>query len=328
MNGAISWRSRRERRLSVREGGKGLMQWSLSRTQVGTGGGARVGSLWLGSPSSSRHCSGASWWRDTRSGWGIRPCSCFPREKTNPTELRVLVIGDSVVFGGALLNDSETSTALLAADLSVTTGRPVFVGNVAAGSWGPQNELSYLERFGAFDADAIVVVWSSHDAWDVPSFGPLGAEQPTEAPRSALVELITRYVWPRITSSGNGAVALAPTQQQIEEGLASAGALLNWIRSRGIPVAVVLHKTRSELGNPKVKHYESLRAVAEQAGVPVYESESVLGPAVARGEGVFTDDIHPSAAGQVLIAELYARIVSDLLGGAGRDSRGEGPGGR
>jgi len=75
----------------------------------------------------------------------------------------ILVLGDSVVNGGSLTDDSRLGTAILARHLGVA------VGNVSAGSWGPPNLLEYTERFGWFGAQSVIVVASSHDLDDIPT---------------------------------------------------------------------------------------------------------------------------------------------------------------
>ena len=82
----------------------------------------------------------------------------FPRTKVNPDELRVLVVGDSVINGGAQTDQQALATTLLENKLAESLDRPVLVANIAAGSWGPPNILAYLRRFGLFDADVVVIV--------------------------------------------------------------------------------------------------------------------------------------------------------------------------
>ena len=95
----------------------------------------------------------------------------FPPRKSQPGEVRVMVIGDSVINGGVLTDQSETSTAVLQRRLTDDLHRRVLVGNASAGGWGPPNELGYVQEFGFLDADVVVLVVSSHDAsgfsWNV-----------------------------------------------------------------------------------------------------------------------------------------------------------------
>ncbi|HEX2973620.1 MAG TPA: hypothetical protein VHP11_14895, partial [Tepidisphaeraceae bacterium] len=88
------------------------------------------------------------------------------QKKTDPGEVRVLVVGDSVVYGGVQSDDSEIATTLLEPRLRDVLHRPVYVGNISAGSWGPPNMLAYARRFGWFDADVVVIVLSSDDYCD------------------------------------------------------------------------------------------------------------------------------------------------------------------
>ena len=107
----------------------------------------------------------------------------FPPQKLNPQELRVLVFGDSVVNGGNLTDHSRLATTLLAKRLSASLARPIVVGNASAGSWGPPNELAYLQQFGFLDAYLIILVLSSSDYDDTPNFEPLDPLiRPTETP--------------------------------------------------------------------------------------------------------------------------------------------------
>ena len=68
----------------------------------------------------------------------------FPPVKTEPGELRVLVVGDSIIHGGNAVDQGELATSLLERMAAEALARPVTVGNIAARSWGPPNCLAYL----------------------------------------------------------------------------------------------------------------------------------------------------------------------------------------
>ncbi|MFO0861476.1 MAG: hypothetical protein U0570_13055 [Phycisphaerales bacterium] len=240
--------------------------------------------------------------------WSMRAPE-IAEHKPKSDELRVLVIGDSVVFGGATLRDDEIATFELTRRLEQASGRKVLVANIAAGSWGPPNQLAYLERFGTFDADAMIVVWSSHDAWDVPTFAPLGVDNPTVSPGFALGELWTRYIAPKVFPVAS--VPPAQTLAEADQSLRAARSILELAIARKIPVAVVLHRTRSELGASSVEGLELLGAVAKSEGVPVFETATVF--SAPKADAQFRDDIHPTAGGQQLLADLYFKAVTSLL---------------
>ncbi len=134
--------------------------------------------------------------------WSMRSDDFAPR-KGQSNEFRVMVFGDSVVNGGSQTDQSSTATSILQRDLARLLNRPVVVGNISAGSWGPPNMLAYLRRFGLFDADVVVIVLSSHDYADAPTFEPtvgVNADFPERKPWCATWEAITRYL-PRYVPS-------------------------------------------------------------------------------------------------------------------------------
>lgn len=75
---------------------------------------------------------------------------------------RILILGDSVVNGSWWTDQTATLSSLLQAKLSADTPK-ITVLNASANSWGPQNELAYLEKFGLFESEALVLVINTAD---------------------------------------------------------------------------------------------------------------------------------------------------------------------
>ncbi len=69
----------------------------------------------------------------------------FPPHKSSSNELRVLVIGDSILYGGVRIDQAEIGTELLKRNLKREFGRPVVVGNASAKGWGPPDEMGVLK---------------------------------------------------------------------------------------------------------------------------------------------------------------------------------------
>jgi hypothetical protein len=61
----------------------------------------------------------------------------FPYRKIDLKEFGILVLGDSVVNGLSLIDQSEIATSLLSVRLAARGDRAIVVGNISAGSWGP-----------------------------------------------------------------------------------------------------------------------------------------------------------------------------------------------
>ncbi|HZZ45061.1 MAG TPA: GDSL-type esterase/lipase family protein [Tepidisphaeraceae bacterium] len=243
--------------------------------------------------------------------------------KTDPAELRVLMVGDSVINGGSLTDDSQLATSILQERLHAALHRPVFVGNISAGSWGPPNELAYLEKFGLFDADALVIVVSSHDYADAPDFKPVvdvNPAYPSHRPVLAVQELVMRYLLPRILHTQDppdpGTVALkTPDKKDIEWCLESLRQMIRLAREHGMAVIVAQHWQRNEI-EPGVPAATGQIAQADAARDEHVEPVE-LGPAfkqdVDAGHNPYRDVIHPNAEGQKLIADTLYPILLEQL---------------
>ena len=113
---------------------------------------------------------------------------------------RILVIGDSVTFGGVVVNQGETFPALLEQDLR-KDHMPAEVLNASAGGWAIGNERAYAERFGAFGSGVAVLEIGSHDLLQETSTGErvgVDSNYPEHNPATALGELLNRYLIPRL----------------------------------------------------------------------------------------------------------------------------------
>lgn len=228
-----------------------------------------------------------------------------------PGGRRVLVFGDSVVWGGAKLDQRLIATEVLKRSALSE------VGNVAAPSWGPGNWLGWARRYGFFQATDVVLVISSHDAFDNPSPEPFrgDANHPLRPPRSALAEGAERYLLPRLglspagSSLPQGATLLQDEPRSAADGrvkraLQDLRTFFQLARASGARVAVVQFADHQEAATGRLSPANGwIREVARQEGVPSLQA----GP-IFRGCGpiatLYTDGIHPyTAAGQACLAK-------------------------
>lgn len=118
-------------------------------------------------------------------------------EEPDSTKVKVLGFGDSVLFGGTWMDQDSLATTLFTNE----TGMQML--NIACGSWGPDNCAAYLREKGSFGAKAMVLVCSSHDAYDTMTFDRVVGVYPNYPEKQyplALQELICRYMIPRVSS--------------------------------------------------------------------------------------------------------------------------------
>jgi uncharacterized membrane protein len=112
---------------------------------------------------------------------------------------RVMLLGDSLVNGGWWTDQSQILSALINQQLQGLWGTQnrVEVLNVAANSWGPPNQLAYLQRFGTFGSEVIVLLLNTDDLFSAPpNSAVVGRDRnyPNTKPPLALVEVFNRYL--------------------------------------------------------------------------------------------------------------------------------------
>lgn len=217
---------------------------------------------------------------------------------------RVIVFGDSVLNGGNLTDHSRLGTTLAS-----EADEDAIFANVSAGSWGPGNMLGYIETFGLFDADTVILVLSSHDAGDPPTFQPLDPNtHPTERPLSAIVEGWKRYtprympealrnfLFPQPSFSPDAA---SPTPGL--NGIEALPILLTRFAETGIEACIVFHATRNELQS-SANAFEPIETVLARFEVPIVRMRALV---ARRGafDDIFRDDIHINDAGQAVLAD-------------------------
>ena len=119
----------------------------------------------------------------------------FASQKEGGT-FRILLLGDSTLYGGQYIDQSELYARLLQESLVSDEQRNVEVLNMGVNGWGPFNKLGYVESYGTHDADLCVICMPFDDLrrplvsfWQTPYFR---AEAP---PRLAYEEVLHHLNW-------------------------------------------------------------------------------------------------------------------------------------
>ena len=232
--------------------------------------------------------------------WGMRS-PAISREKREDA-FRVIVLGDSVVFGHTNINQADLATTRLAA-LRLGDGRKIEALNIAAPSWGPGNLLAWLEANGLLGADAAVVVLSSHDLDDDRTFAaPDRSAHPQTQPLFALGDWVSRQL--------GGSSSEKPTDPRSPgDARRSLPALFSKLSAAPSGACVVLHSTLDELFSLKaVTQIEELRDSAVAAGLDVVYARDLI------SASDYVDGIHLSAEGQANLAKAIMACPA-LTGG-------------
>lgn len=192
-------------------------------------------------------------------------------DEPDSTKTIVLGLGDSVIFGGTMLDQDSIATTFF----SKETGMQML--NISSGSWGPDNCAAYLKEKGTFGAKAMVLVCSSHDAFDVMSHIPavgIYPNYPDKQYKLAIWEVIDRYLMPRIKVYFSGKQLLDPDAQVVEkvksdEGVAQKSfnfdpgfdQLLQISEEKHIPFFIYLHPEKGEVEKMNIKKEVNLSLI-------------------------------------------------------------------
>jgi hypothetical protein len=233
--------------------------------------------------------------------WGMRSPAAA-REKPNGA-FRILILGDSVVFGHTNINHADLATTLLSGQ-ELGDGRKIETLNVSAPSWGPGNLLAWIEANDFLGADAVAVVLSSHDLDDNRTFAPPDSRAyPQEQPLFVLGDWIVR----QLNGTGDGKESADP--RSAGEARQSLPVLFERMSRASSGACLVIHSTVDELFSlTPLAEVAELREMAVAAGLDVVHARDLI------DSSDYVDDIHLSAEGQADLAKAIMACPA-LAGG-------------
>lgn len=228
-----------------------------------------------------------------------------------PDERRVLLIGDSIVYGNHFLDQDETLGVRLAERLSAEAhlaGCRVLTVAMAASSWGPVNQAAFLARTGPLGAMAAVIVVSAHDLHDTPDAPgparilPYRLAAPAGALGDAIEAMIERFGRPDLPPPALSREIRARASLDALDRMAAR------LTDAGLPPVLVYHPTRTERAAGPAPAKAVLTDWAAGAGVPVVDlAQAIPEPSHYR------DDIHPDPEGADQIAAALAPVLAPRL---------------
>lgn len=237
----------------------------------------------------------------------------------SPNTRRILMIGDSVLNGGVMIDQSRTMTEQFQRRL----GGAVEVLNASAGSWGIENRIGYLREFGHFQSDVIIFQIGTSDLIQPTSTKDrvgVSPDFPNQRPRSAIGEVITRYLIPRLQRSTNQAwimPAYAETRSPQDKAnwfKRNSNSFRDEIRSlrtnpktKNTPIIVLYTPNLSDIApTPQAPLFKAeFVQLLKQLKVPVVDVHQAWSslPADTKSS-YFLDVIHLSNAGNQAVADL------------------------
>ena len=228
-------------------------------------------------------------------------------ELSNADSIRIALFGDSVINGGTETDQDSLATTKLSKYLTTKYKKTVKVLNISAGSWGPDNCFAYLKKHGDFDSKKIVLIVSSHDAYDNMTFEKVvdkDESYPTQQYPLAILELMERYLLP----SFNIHIKISEVNNRLGINKKTSTSSFNsgfqdffiYCKKRHIPFLVYLH---AEMGERKLNGYntqgQEIIDFCRKDSVPLIKDLDYIIPLSA-----YRDEIHFNSLGQEKIFEL------------------------
>lgn len=235
-------------------------------------------------------------------------------EEPDSTKTIILGLGDSVIFGGTMLDQDSIATTLF----SKETGMQML--NISSGSWGPDNCAAYLKEKGTFGAKAMVLVCSSHDAFDVMSHVPVVGiypEYPDKQYKLAIWELLDRYLLPMVKDWMGRTQLVDPDAQVVKGGVAQKSLifdsgfdqLLQISKEKKILFVIYLHP---EVGEVMAHQYkEGGQLIMEWA--EKHHVKLVKGLEEDITTDMYRDVIHLNEKGQRNLANSLEKIIRKTI---------------
>ena len=227
----------------------------------------------------------------------------------NPEQDEILLlVGDSVVNGGALFDQSETISTIIEQRFSALYKyREVRVASISAGSWGPQNQIAFLEQLPELNIIGAALVFSSHDDSDIPTFRYPDTLVPQSRPALALEEVVQKYL-PALLVRVIKFIKKDEEPIKIQKSHKNGGEvkkIVSTLERYNVPMFIYHHLTLQEVLSESLgfndEYISDVRYFDHQASE---ESDGTL---------YYIDNIHPSPLGAKLMGEQIFKDFAEVL---------------
>jgi lysophospholipase L1-like esterase len=232
--------------------------------------------------------------------------------------LRLLFVGDSITYGTTRVDQNKIFTEVLHRELPPIVHRPVEVLNASAGAWAPDNELSYLESRGTFHADIVFLVLNDGDLTQPRStIAMVGDDLPQRRPASAISELYSRYIRPRIfhliSKSDAGDSIVEGADEVTRRNLADIERMDVLVTSQGARLILVYIPIRKDIPQESKSAAAIFQAWSANHHVSMFDLTSTEAP-YSLLEITFDNGIHLNAKGHLAIARAIEQSWAAVVG--------------
>jgi lysophospholipase L1-like esterase len=240
----------------------------------------------------------------------------------NP-DYRILMIGDSVTNGGVLINQNETISEFLESKLNQNYNMQGEVLSASAPSWGLENELEYIKKFGVFNSDIVILQIGTNDFTQTKSSIDILEGYAVKKPFPAIFEalrykyrfekpLILRKIeswYPDIFENDFRIIFVNQEGNQLERNLNAAQKIIDLARMENKKTLILLVPKRSET-------YQIVEVDNRAKFIDLCESNQIecinlLESGYNLTIDHFRDSSHFTAKGNELVADILFEYINE-----------------
>jgi len=238
-------------------------------------------------------------------------------DEKSPGALRVLMLGDSTLWGGLYIDQDDLYARRLEGLLdNAAASGSIEVWNMGVNAWGPFHKLGYFNRFGVHDADVAVICLPINDVFR-PLYGleKLSFMTPERPPRCAWEEVFFHLIW-RYREGRLGKPTDESRTLQGRRGVEAYVQLARTLQNAGCEVLIeILPSREGGLTDtpPEDKRMwsDKLRAALESQGFAVGYPVGLFAGSDEKS-AIYHDHVHLDTAGH----HAYAKYLADRLSSA------------
>jgi hypothetical protein len=222
---------------------------------------------------------------------------------------RLFLLGDSVVNGNWWTDQTQTVSELLRQKLQAHHPKTIEVLNASANSWGPRNELAYLQRYGLFNTQYLILVINTDDLFATTPT-PLGVGKdknyPDRKPALALIEALQRFL-PQAPLPAELLAIQSEGGDRIGHNIAAIQSIQTLAKQANAKFLVILTPLLRETENAGPRDYEKqarhrLQEQMNESQINYIDALSIF-KAAENPQELYRDHIHLSTQGNHLLSQ-------------------------
>jgi len=237
-----------------------------------------------------------------------------------PNTFRLFLLGDSLANGNWWTDQPDILSARIAhhtQPLLSDEYQQVEALNASANSWGPRNELAYLQRYGTFDSAVLVLLLNTDDLFGTqPTSLQVGRDRsyPNRQPSSAIAEVLSR-----LSKKNPPIPGLREIQEEggdrVGKNLTAIEGIYQTVQAADTQFLLVLSPLKREIPGPRdyeIVARQRLQDWATQNDITYLDllSDFQQHP---NSDSLYRDHIHLSPTGNEQVAQTIANAISILL---------------